>query len=230
MAGNHGKSWPRSQLPLHRRSLWRCRLSKKCNEEFTASPYKTPENQALAVKKSSSNFALRKSALILGTRLETRPRYTPSTSFETFPFPQPTLDQEFAIAAAARELDDIRCRWLNPPESTKTEVLQFPGSVDGPWARYVVEPDARGIGTVRWPRVVPKDADCAAVLKTRTLTNLYNERPAWLDLAHKKLDEAVFAAYGWDPGLSDDALLQRLLDLNLQRAERQGEEEKVAAS
>jgi len=64
MAGNHGKSWPRSQLPLHRRSLWRCRLSKKCNEEFTASPYKTPENQALAVKKSSSNFALRKSAII----------------------------------------------------------------------------------------------------------------------------------------------------------------------
>jgi hypothetical protein len=42
-----------------------------------------------------------------------------------------------AIAAAARELDDLRNRWLNPPEWTKTEVLEFPGSVDGPWARYI---------------------------------------------------------------------------------------------
>jgi hypothetical protein len=63
----------------------------------------------------------------------------------------------------------------------------------------VTEPDARGIGTVRWPRVVPRDADCAASLKKRTLTNLYNQRPTWLAEAHRKLDEAVFAAYGWDP-------------------------------
>lgn len=32
--------------------------------------------------------------------------------------------------------------------------------------------------------------------KERTLTNLYNIRPTWLDLAHKRLNEAVFAAYG----------------------------------
>jgi len=50
-----------------------------------------------------------------------------------------------------------------------------------------------GVGTVRYPRFEPRDADCAAKLKKRTLTNLYNERPAWLDLAHKKLA----AAYGW---------------------------------
>ena len=85
------------------------------------------------------------------------------------------------------------------------------------WGRYVVEPDARGIGTVRWPRTVPKDADCAASLGKRTLTNLYNQRPAWLALAHKKLDEAVFAAYGWDPGMSDEDLLAKLLALNLER-------------
>ena len=42
-----------------------------------------------------------------------------------------------AIAAAAKELDELRSRWLNPPEWTKTEVLEFPGSADGPWARYV---------------------------------------------------------------------------------------------
>jgi hypothetical protein len=145
-------------------------------------------------------------------------RYTPSTCFETFPFPQPTPDQSAAISCAAKELDDLRSRWLNPLEWTKIETLEFPGSVDGPWARYVIDPDARGIGTVRWPRVVPKDAVCAASLKRRTLTNLYNQRPAWLDLAHKKLDAAVFAAYGWDAAISNDELLERLLRLNMRRA------------
>ena len=65
---------------------------------------------------------------------------------------------------------------------------------------------------------MPRDEECAKELKRRTLTNLYNERPAWLDLTHKKLDEAVFAAYGRDPGMSDEELLERLLRLNLERA------------
>jgi hypothetical protein len=66
--------------------------------------------------------------------------------------------------------------------------------------------------------VVPKDAESAKQLAKRTLTNLYNERPTWLDLAHRKLDEAVFAAYGWPPDLTDDQILERLLALNLERA------------
>ena len=74
-----------------------------------------------------------------------------------------------------------------------------------------------GIGTVRYPRLVPRDAACAVRLKKRTLTNLYNERPTWLDLAHRKLDEAVFAAYGWRSSLTDDELLAKLLELNLDR-------------
>jgi hypothetical protein len=147
--------------------------------------------------------------------------YNPSLCFDTFPFPerarQPDEHAE-ATAAAAKELDELRNRWLNPPEWTKTEVLEFPGSVDGPWARYVVEPDKRGIGTVRWPRIVPKDPECAESLKTRTLTNLYNQRPTWLVQAHTRLDEAVFAAYGWDPQISDEELLERLLRLNLERS------------
>ena len=56
----------------------------------------------------------------------------------------------------------------------------------------------------------------------RTVTNLYNERPSWLDLAHKKLDEPVFAAYGWAPGMPDEELLEELLRLNLERAEGRG--------
>jgi hypothetical protein len=97
-------------------------------------------------------------------------------------------------------------------------VLEFPGSVDGPWSRYVTDPDERGIGTVRYPRLVAKDEATAPKLKKRTLTNLYNERPTWLDLAHKKLDAAVFAAYGWDPEITYDDLLANLLSLNLERA------------
>ena len=54
--------------------------------------------------------------------------------------------------------------------------------------------------------------------KKRTLTNLYNQRPTWLDLAHKRLDEAVFAAYSWQSDLSDEEILEKLLALNLERA------------
>ena len=71
---------------------------------------------------------------------------------------------------------------------------------------------------MRYPRRVPKDAECAAKLAKRTPTNLCNERPAWLDLAHRTLDQAVFAAYGWDASLSDEEILERLLALNLGRA------------
>ena len=84
-----------------------------------------------------------------------------------------------------------------------------------------------GVGTVRYPRLESRDADCAAKLKKRTLTNLYNERPAWLDLAHKKLDAAVAAAYGWPADLSDEQLLERLLALNLERAEQEAKAAKV---
>ncbi len=57
-----------------------------------------------------------------------------------------------------------------------------------------------------------------AELKQRTLTNLYNARPTWLDLAHRRLDAAVLEAYGWPRDLSDEELLARLLALNLERA------------
>jgi hypothetical protein len=52
-------------------------------------------------------------------------------------------------------------------------------------------------------------------LQKRTLTNLYNQRPTWLDLAHKN---AVCAAYGWPVDLTDEEILARLLALHRQRA------------
>jgi hypothetical protein len=75
---------------------------------------------------------------------------------------------------------------------------------------------------MEYPRLEPRDADCAAKLKKRTLTNLYNERPAWLDFAHKKLDAA---ANGWSAKLTDEQILEKLLALNLGRA---AEEAKAA--
>jgi hypothetical protein len=70
-----------------------------------------------------------------------------------------------------------------------------------------------------WLNPVPSGLGLAeGELKKRTLTNLYNARPTWLDLAHKKLDAAVCAAYGWPVDLSDKTILARLLALNLQRA------------
>ena len=85
----------------------------------------------------------------------------------------------------------------------------------GPWRRDVHEPDSRGIGTVRYPRRVPKDDECAGQLAKRTLTNLYNHRFTWLAQAHERLDAAVFTAYGWPKNLTNDEILEKLLALNL---------------
>jgi hypothetical protein len=162
-------------------------------------------------------------ALKLGTRLETRPRYTPTTCFETFPFPEPSKQQKIDIAAAAKELNELRENWLNPPEWTTTRILEFPGRIDGPWSRFVVDPNERGIGTVRYSRIERRDEDCAKKVAKRTLTNLYNERPAWLANALAKLDAAVVAAYGFDVDLTDEQILERLLALNQQRARIENE-------
>lgn len=84
----------------------------------------------------------------------------------------------------------------------------------------------------RLPDVVPGYPDlivakpgCEEKLKKRTLTNLYNERPAWLANVHQKLDVAVAKAYGWDDysdGMSDEEILGRLLKLNLERSKPTG--------
>jgi hypothetical protein len=84
---------------------------------------------------------------------------------------------------------------------------------------------AAGHGAHPYPdRILPREglseADAKA-LQRHTLTNLFNARPAWLVLAHAELDAAVAAAYGWSDVTAetpDDAILARLLALNLQRS------------
>ena len=147
-------------------------------------------------------------ALRKGGDLEDRPRYTHTTTFATFPFPEgmtPDADVEQAqtlpaagtIEAAARRLNELREAWLNPPDLVERVPEVVPGFPD---------------------RIVPVSPKAAAVLKKRTLTNLYNERPAWLDNAHRELDAAVAAAYGCPAGISEEDALSRLLDLNRERA------------
>ena len=189
-------------------------------------------------------------SLRMGTSLEDRPRYTPTTCFETFPFPegltpantahqrteaveggalipagisvpnkapapkgraQPAIqniairDHAVRIAIAAKRLNDLRDQWLNPPE----------------WTQRLPEVIPLGLDTSPYPdRIVPKNGH-EQELAARTLTKLYNQRPAWLDAAHKTLDAAVAAAYGWadySADMPDEEILKRLLALNGERA------------
>ena len=142
------------------------------------------------------------------------PRYTPTTTFETFPFPDgltPNLPaasyaadpRARAIAAAARALVEARDRWLNPPEWVDRVPEVVPGFPD---------------------RLVPRNAEAAARLKSRTLTALYNTRGRpegqWLDHLHAALDAAVAAAYGWPADITEEDALSCLLALNQARAGR----------
>ncbi|MDO9114490.1 MAG: hypothetical protein Q7U63_11955 [Polaromonas sp.] len=195
------------------------------------------------------------------------PRYTPTTCFETFPFPEGLTPADTAhqrtealagsphphplpagegvlpgtgalipaglsesnmppaqkgrapaamnkvavraaaetIARAAKRLNDLREAWLNPPE----------------WTQRVPEVVPLGMTVSPYPdRILPK-AGFEKELAERTLTKLYNQRPAWLDAAHKELDAAVATAYGWadyTPDMADEEILKRLLALNLERS------------
>jgi hypothetical protein len=96
------------------------------------------------------------------------------------------------------------------------EVLEFPGSVDGPWARYVHNPDERGIGTVRYGRLVPNSEETARQLAKRTLTT---SQPAshLAEAGPSKARRRRLRRL-----LSDNELLAGLLTLNLERAGDEG--------
>ncbi|HQY08950.1 MAG TPA: hypothetical protein PK797_09600 [Burkholderiaceae bacterium] len=171
-------------------------------------------------------------ALQQGTSLEDRPRYTSKSTFRTFPFPTGLTPADTAhqrtealdggalipaelpaalrphaeaIARAAQRLVTLRDAWLNPPE----------------WTERVPEIVPLGLTTSPYPDRVVAKPGFEKELAKRTLTNLYNQRPAWLAQAHAALDRAVATAYGWseDPAtLSDDEILRRLLGVNRERA------------
>jgi hypothetical protein len=160
-----------------------------------------------------------------GTQLreaESGSRYTPTSTFETFPFAwppgqEPAEDEDdrvAAIAQAARDLVTLRQGWLHPPAEEISVTIS------------------------------------ERMLKRRTLTNLYNalvhyrndvkgrrhnpgqwdkdvkgiislDKIEELDYIHCQLDRAVLDAYGWPHDLTDEQILERLLALNLERAAKQ---------
>ncbi|OYU00592.1 MAG: SAM-dependent methyltransferase [Burkholderiales bacterium PBB1] len=160
------------------------------------------------------------------------PRYTPTTCFETFPFPVGLTPADTAhqrtealpdgavipadlpsdqkllaanIARATKALSDLRDRWLNPPE----------------WTERVPEVVPLGLEQSPYPDRIVAKSGFEKQLSDRTLTKLYNQRPAWLAQAHQTLDAAVAGAYGWadySPAMTDYEILRRLLALNRARA------------
>lgn len=135
------------------------------------------------------------------------PTYNSAGVFETYPFPEgltPDISavryqrdpRAIAISRAAKRLDELRNAWLNPGDLVQVEAEIIPGYPD---------------------RVFARDAASDALLRERTLTNLYNSRPQWLVDAHSDLDAAVAAAYGWPVDISEEDVLAGLLELNLAR-------------
>ena len=229
-----------------------------------------PDHQLVAIARADdTTFGILHSrfhelwSLRMGTSLEDRPRYTPTTCFETFPFPTgltpadtahqrteaveggalipadlagavppDTAAQNFepnqppalipqalaainnialheaatAIAQAAHCLTTLRDAWLNPPE----------------WTQQLPEVVPLGMATSPYPDRIVARPGFEKELAKRTLTQLYNQRPAWLASAHQQLDAAVATAYGWHdytPDMADDEILRRLLALNLARSQ-----------
>jgi hypothetical protein len=199
---------------LHARPVPNLRTALKPLSRYLASPilakhrlfawvpaYVLPDHQLTVFARSDDYFfgilhssAHQLFALRLATQLEDRPRYTPTTCFETFPLPWPPgkepADDPLCrrIAAAAKELDAMRQRWLNPPEW----IEPIAAAVDAADDFADVPVEARGL--IRQSAIMAAAAKDTN-LKKRTLTNLYNERPTWLKLAHAELDRSVLAAY-----------------------------------
>lgn len=167
-----------------------------------------------------------------GSTLEDRPVYTTGEVFAKFPFPagltpgdtagvalettptgalipsglSPAARQKAVpIADAAKRLNEDRERWLNPVE----------------WTDALPEVIPLGLAVSPFPERREPKAEFVEEVKLRTMTKLYNERPAWLVKTHEQLDRAVAESFGWSdytPSMTDDEILSRLLALNLQRA------------
>jgi hypothetical protein len=213
--------------------------------------------------------------LRLGTSLVDRPRYSPTSTFTTFPFPQPyrQTDQNsphyHAVSACAKQLHEERQAWLDgddlkelgaTPDNkvmkdrTLTNLynqmyLTTPLTPKSPLPQPVGE---RGLETspqsivgtapVLSENTHTTDADTMDGVPTNENTDTIDSVPTdvilgkkdnsavsfprRLAMLHRALDEAVCRAYGWDVSILEDeeAMLLRLLELNLQRAKAQKSE------
>ena len=215
-----------SETAKHRNFVW---LPKGIAPEHKLVVFPRADDATFGLLSSRMHIAW---TLRCGSTLEDRPVYTTSACFLPFPFPAnltpadtahrrtEAIDggalipadltpevrtQAEAIARAAHRLVTLRDAWLNPPE----------------WTDRVPEVVPLGMSVSPYPdRILAKPGFEKDIAK-RTLTNLYNQRPAWLAQAHATLDLTVAAAYGWadySAAMPDEEILRRLLALNLGRS------------
>jgi hypothetical protein len=213
--------WPRPEMRRQIQKVPRYIVTPETAEHrlFVWMSYPTLPDKNLIVipRDDDSIFGILQSRIhecwvtVMGNRMGkgNQRRYNNSTCFETFPFPEDFLSSSensnaFAhtIQLSAQRLNELRESWLTPSDLVKLVDEHTP---DFP------------------RRILPTNEEAADILNKRTLTNLYNDRPAWLEHAHRELDRAVAAAYGWqddfDNGvLTDDEILKRLFELNQTRA------------
>jgi hypothetical protein len=201
----------------------------------------------------------------MGTQLreaESGCRYTPTTCFETFPFPplsggiakelpvEPPSQPSRAVPGPVRPVGKVEPDGGPPGSTDDSARTPRDRAGDGPARlRTRIAGAAARLNELRENWLNPKNPDGSPALsetqlKKRTLTNLYNDRPTWLELAHLELDRAVLAAYGWPEewaeklqpkrdakgkvnpilGVADPAteqeVLARLLALNLSMAKQ----------
>ena len=210
--------WPRPEMRSRIESLRRYLVTAETAQHrvfvWLSYPVLPDKNLIVIPREYDLMFGLLQSrfhaawALRKGSDLEDRPRYTHTTTFATFPFPEgmsPTqstqsaraLPTAAAIETAAARLNTLREAWLYPHDL----ITEQPEVVEGlPMRRLAKNDTAR------------------QQLARRTMTALYNDRPDWLVEAHRELDAAVAAAYGWPDDMTDDDALHRLLAMNLQRS------------
>ncbi len=131
-------------------------------------------------------------ALATGGRLGVGndPRYNKTRCFETFPFPDPDEALKARIRSLGEQLDAHRKR-----QQELYPTLTMTGM-------YNVLEKLRAGEALSAKEKVIHEQGLVSVLKQ----------------IHDDLDAAVAAAYGWPVDLSDEEILQRLVDLNAERA------------
>jgi hypothetical protein len=132
-------------------------------------------------------------ALAAGGRLEDRPRYT-THCFESFPFPPARDEEETTIRDLGEQLDQHRKERLDQHDDLTMTALY---------------------------NVLKKEQSDEELNKKEREIHEKGLVGVLAEL-HDELDAAVARAYGWEPGLEKEDILQRLVDLN---EKRQAEEE-----
>lgn len=134
-------------------------------------------------------------ALAAGGRLGVGndPRYNKTKCFDLFPFPVPSLELRDRIRSLGERLDAFRKE------------------------RQAVQPDLTLTGMYNLLEKLRKDepfTDKEKALHEKALTSILKQ-------LHDDLDAAVFDAYGWPQGISDEEILERLVALNAERVEEE---------